>query len=159
MPHRHPILTTVLCPRAPPPTPAIQQATSINRHDGNPNGFDVVPRGRSEHRATYTNTSSATTRLSKNSRTACARAISIAPRRGQTGQVMAETAFLGENLIVWLLLALGGALFAGNLLALVRPPAQRRDEGDLEQAPRGRSIVMAAIGLVVAVAALAALLR
>jgi hypothetical protein len=72
---------------------------------------------------------------------------------------MAETAFLGENLIVWLLLALGGALFAGNLLALVRPPAQRRDEGDLEQAPRGRSIVMAAIGLVVAVAALAALLR
>ena len=31
---------------------------------------------------------------------------------------MAETAFLGENLIVWLLLALGGALFAGNLLAL-----------------------------------------
>jgi hypothetical protein len=72
---------------------------------------------------------------------------------------MAETAFLGENLIVWLLLALGGALFAGNLLALVRPPAQRRDEGDLEQAPRGRSLVMAAIGLVVAVAALAALLR
>jgi hypothetical protein len=72
---------------------------------------------------------------------------------------MAETAFLGENLIVWLLLALGGALFAGNLLALVRPPALRRDEGDLEQAPRGRSLVMAAIGLVVAVAALAALLR
>lgn len=74
-------------------------------------------------------------------------------------QVTAETAFLGENLIVWLLLALGGALFAGNLMALVRPPAQPRDEGDLEQAPRGRSIVMAAIGLVVAVAALASLLR
>jgi hypothetical protein len=49
---------------------------------------------------------------------------------------MAETAFLGENLIVWLLLALGGALFAGNLMALVRPPAQPRDEGDLERAPR-----------------------
>ena len=72
---------------------------------------------------------------------------------------MAETAFLGENLIVWLLLALGGALIAGNLLALVRPPAQPRSEGDLEQAPRGRSMVMAAIGLVVAVAALASLLR
>ena len=26
--------------------------------------------------------------------------------------------FLGEDLILWLLLALGGALFAGNLLAL-----------------------------------------
>jgi hypothetical protein len=73
--------------------------------------------------------------------------------------VMAETAFLGENLIVWLLLALGGALFAGNLMALVRPPAQPREEGDLERAPRGRSIVMAAIGLVVALAALASLLR
>ena len=78
---------------------------------------------------------------------------------GQTGGVMAETAFLGENLIVWLLLALGGAMFAGNVMALVRPPAQRRDEGDLEQAPRGRSMVMAAIGLVVALAALASLLR
>ena len=83
----------------------------------------------------------------------------MAPRRGQTVHVMAETAFLGENLIVWLLLALGGALFAGNLMALVRPPAQPRDEGDLERAPRGRSIVMAAIGLVVALAALASLLR
>lgn len=72
---------------------------------------------------------------------------------------MAETAFLGENLIVWLLLALGGAMFAGNVMALVRPPTQRRDEGDLEQAPRGRSMVMAAIGLVVALAALASLLR
>lgn len=66
--------------------------------------------------------------------------------------------FLGENLIVWLLLALGGALFAGNLMAVIRPPATPRDEGDLERAPRSRSIAMAAIGLVVAVAALASLL-
>lgn len=64
--------------------------------------------------------------------------------------------FLGKDLIVWLLLALGGALFAGNVMALVRPPQQRK-EGDLEQAPRSRSILMAAIGLVVAVAALGAL--
>ena len=31
--------------------------------------------------------------------------------------------FLGKDLIVWLLLALGGALFAGNLMAVIRPPA------------------------------------
>jgi hypothetical protein len=66
--------------------------------------------------------------------------------------------FLGKDLIVWLLLALGGAMFAGNVMALVKPPATRRDDTDLEQAPRSRSITMAAIGLVVAVAALAALL-
>lgn len=68
-------------------------------------------------------------------------------------------AFLGENLIVWLLLALGGALFAGNVMALVRPPAVKRDDADLDQAPRGRSMAMAALGLVVALAALGALLR
>lgn len=66
--------------------------------------------------------------------------------------------FLGKDLIVWLLLALGGAMFAGNVMALVKPPVTRRDDSDLEQAPRSRSITMAAIGLVVAVAALAALL-
>lgn len=65
--------------------------------------------------------------------------------------------FLGEDLIVWLLLALGGALFVGNVAALVKPPTAPRDEADLEQAPRSRSIAMAAIGLVVAIAALAAL--
>lgn len=65
---------------------------------------------------------------------------------------------LGDDLIVWILLAMGGALFVGNVMALVRPPDRPRDEGDLEVAPRGRSMFMAAIGLVVAVAALAALL-
>lgn len=65
--------------------------------------------------------------------------------------------FLGKDLIVWLLLALGGALFAGNVMALVKPPAAARSENDLERAPRSRSILMAAIGLVVAVSALAAL--
>ena len=65
--------------------------------------------------------------------------------------------FLGEDLIVWLLLALGGALFAGNVMALIRPPAQARHEGDLAQAPRSRSILMAVIGFVVALVALAAL--
>jgi hypothetical protein len=43
-------------------------------------------------------------------------------------------------------------------MALVRPPTAPRAEGDLQQAPRSRSITMAAIGFVVAVAALAALI-
>ena len=76
----------------------------------------------------------------------------------QNEDVIAEGFLLGDDLIVWLLLALGGALFAGNVMALVKPPERPRQEGDLEQAPRSRSITMAAIGLVVAVAALAALL-
>ena len=66
--------------------------------------------------------------------------------------------FLGKDLIVWMLLALGGALFAGNLMAVVRPPAAPKQDGDLTQAPRARSLTMAAIGLVVALAALAALI-
>lgn len=70
----------------------------------------------------------------------------------------AESLFLGDDLIVWLLLALGGALFVGNVMALVRPPERPRDENDLDRAPRARSIVMATIGLVVGVSALAALL-
>ena len=64
--------------------------------------------------------------------------------------------FLGENLLVWLVLALGSALLVGNLLAIVRPPAQAQ-EGDLGRAPVGRSLLMAGIGLVAAVWALASL--
>ena len=77
--------------------------------------------------------------------------------RRQTGGVTGETLFLGDDLIVWLLLALGAALFVGNVVALVRPPDVPRSGDDLERAPRGRSLLMAAIGLVVAVAALGAL--
>jgi hypothetical protein len=71
--------------------------------------------------------------------------------------VLAEGLLLGDDLIVWILLALGGALFVGNVAALVRPPAAPVREGDLERAPRGRSLMMALIGLVVALAALGAL--
>ena len=59
---------------------------------------------------------------------------------------------------MWMLLALGGALFVGNLMALVRPPATPKSDSDLQQAPRARSIVMGAVGLVVAIAALASLI-
>lgn len=64
--------------------------------------------------------------------------------------------FLGEDLLAYLVLAIGGAMAAGSLLALVRPPETRND-GDLERAPLARSLTFAAIGLVGAVWALASL--
>lgn len=66
--------------------------------------------------------------------------------------------FLGEDLIQWLLLAMGGALFAGNLLAVVKPPSAPPEEGQLERAPVARSLAYAALGLVAAVWALATLI-
>jgi hypothetical protein len=66
--------------------------------------------------------------------------------------------FLGEDLLAWLVLALGGALFAGNLLAVVKPPERRSEAGDLERAPVVRSLVMAGLGLVAAIWALGSLI-
>ncbi len=65
--------------------------------------------------------------------------------------------FLGDDLLAWLILALGGALFAGNLMALVKPPPHK-EEGDLAKAPIARSVLMGVIGLVAAVWALASLI-
>ena len=67
--------------------------------------------------------------------------------------------FLGENLLAWLVLALGGALFVGNLLAVVKPPETARTETDLPKAPVARSIAMSLVGLVAAVWAIASLLQ
>jgi hypothetical protein len=68
--------------------------------------------------------------------------------------------FLGDDLLQFLLLALGGALFVGNVMALVRPPAQQPDQigARLERAPVARSVLYAVIGLVAAGWALATLL-
>jgi hypothetical protein len=66
--------------------------------------------------------------------------------------------FLGEDLLAYLVLAIGGAMAVGSVLALVRPP-ESRSEGDLERAPLGRSLVFAAVGLVGAVWALASLVQ
>jgi hypothetical protein len=66
--------------------------------------------------------------------------------------------FLGEDLLQWLLLALGGALFVGNVTALVRPPAEHREDDQLERAPIGRSLIYAGLGLVAAIWALATLI-
>ncbi len=64
--------------------------------------------------------------------------------------------FLGDDLLPYLVLAIGGALFVGNALAVVRPPARPR-EGELERAPVGRSVLMAGLGLVAALWAIASL--
>lgn len=63
---------------------------------------------------------------------------------------------LGDDLLVLLTLAMGGALAVGNILALVRPRDEERD-GELERAPLGRSIAMIAIGLIAAIWALVSL--
>jgi hypothetical protein len=65
--------------------------------------------------------------------------------------------FLGDDLLAWLMLALGGALLIGNVAAIVHPPERPEEERALERAPIGRSLVMALIGLVAAVWALASL--
>jgi hypothetical protein len=64
--------------------------------------------------------------------------------------------FLGDQLLAYLVLALGGALLVGNLMALARPPV-RTQEGDLTRAPIARTVVMAAIGFIAFVWALASL--
>ena len=72
--------------------------------------------------------------------------------------MLADTLFLGNDLLAWLLLALGGAMAVGNALALFRPPA-KTEEGDLPRAPVARSVVMLLIGAVAAIWALASLTR
>jgi hypothetical protein len=66
--------------------------------------------------------------------------------------------FLGQDLLAYLVLAFGGALFVGNLMAVVRPPDRQLDETNLERAPMARSLFFAAIGLVAALWALASLI-
>jgi hypothetical protein len=64
---------------------------------------------------------------------------------------------LGDNLLPYLVLALGAAMAVGSLLAVVRPPEATK-EGELERAPLGRSVVMIAIGTLAAIWALASLI-
>jgi hypothetical protein len=72
--------------------------------------------------------------------------------------VLAETTLLlGDNLLPLLVLALGGAMAVGSILALVRPPATPTQEGDLPRAPVLRTVIFAGIGLVAALWAFASL--
>jgi hypothetical protein len=66
--------------------------------------------------------------------------------------------FLGKNLLPLLVLAMGGAMFVGNVLAVIRPPAALKD-GDLPRAPVRRSLFMAVIGLIASVWAIASLVN
>ena len=68
-----------------------------------------------------------------------------------------NTPFLGSDLLAWLVLAIGGAMAVGNVMAMLRPPERAKD-GELERAPVARSALMAGVGLVAAVWALASLL-
>ncbi|CAN5651965.1 MAG: hypothetical protein ACR2JF_17940 [Iamia sp.] len=65
--------------------------------------------------------------------------------------------FLGDDLLAYLLLAFGGAMLVGNLLAITRPPPAQQADGT--RAPVARSLAMAGLGAVAAVWALASLVR
>ena len=65
---------------------------------------------------------------------------------------------LGEDLLPMLMLAMGGALFVGNVVAIARPRADPKP-GELERAPVARSVAMAVAGFIAAVWALASLTR
>ena len=65
--------------------------------------------------------------------------------------------FLGDNLLRWLVLALGGAMAVGNILALTRPRPPGRTTDDLRRPPLARSLVMIAVGTLAAIWALASL--
>lgn len=67
--------------------------------------------------------------------------------------------FLGEDLIVYLVLALGAALAVGNIMAIVKPPEKPQSEGDLQAAPRARSMGMAFIGTIAALWAIVSLIK
>jgi hypothetical protein len=66
--------------------------------------------------------------------------------------------FLGEDLLAWIMLALGAALVVGNTAALIKPPQGERGETDLERAPVVRSVAMALLGLFAGLWALASLI-
>lgn len=64
--------------------------------------------------------------------------------------------FLGDDLLPFLVLAIGGALLVGNGLALLRPPGAPKD-GELTRAPVARTAVMMIVGLVATIWAIATL--
>lgn len=77
-------------------------------------------------------------------------------RKGVT-VLLGETLLLGDDLLVYLVLAFGGAMAVGNVLAIVKPPPAPKKDGDLERAPVVRSVVFAVIGAIAAVWAIASL--
>lgn len=74
-----------------------------------------------------------------------------------TRVVLGDSLLLGNDLLVWLVLALGAAMVVGNGLALVKPP-RRAPDGQLARAPVTRTLVMVGIGTIAAIWSLASLL-
>ncbi|HNI35366.1 MAG TPA: hypothetical protein PLV93_08190 [Microthrixaceae bacterium] len=75
--------------------------------------------------------------------------------------LIAETLFLGDDLLPWLLLAVGAALAVANIAAVVRPP--REDPSDpnsprREPASISRAIPLVLLGVAVSVWALVTLI-
>jgi hypothetical protein len=74
---------------------------------------------------------------------------------------------LGDDFLPWIVLALGSAMVAGNLLALIRPPrpdtaspnTASPDTASPSRPPVGRAVVMIAIGAVASIWGLASLLN
>ncbi len=58
--------------------------------------------------------------------------------------------FLGEDILVWLMLAVGGALTIGTATALINPK-EEIGEDELDRPPLVRSLIQIGIGLVVVV--------
>jgi hypothetical protein len=67
--------------------------------------------------------------------------------------------FLGEDLLAWLVVAIGGALAVGTLLALLRPRPDDDDEGGLTRPPLLRSVLMIALGSLAALWGIASLVN
>jgi hypothetical protein len=68
-----------------------------------------------------------------------------------------ELFLLGDDFLPWMVLALGAALVAGNLMALIRPPRpqdapeeSRAREAEQEGPPLARTAVMIVLGLLAA---------
>jgi hypothetical protein len=78
---------------------------------------------------------------------------------GHTQIVESKAVFLGNDLLAWLVLALGGAMAVGNVLALVRPPVRTPAGRDLPRAPLARTALMIVIGAMAAIWALASLIK
>jgi hypothetical protein len=72
--------------------------------------------------------------------------------------VILADGLLGDDLLLFLVMAMGGALLVGNVMALVKPPP-RPKPGELARAPRGRTLLMAFVGFIALIWSLASIVK